>query len=88
MEKEGRKVLACSWSLFLEPEDKPGSRCSAARQRGRFHVACEISVGLRERAAKFVTKALEARWMAGAMVCRSSHPGVRGESFVDAFDSG
>jgi hypothetical protein len=31
MEKEGRRVLACSWSLFLEPEDKPGSRCSAAR---------------------------------------------------------
>jgi hypothetical protein len=46
------------------------------------------AVGLRERAAKFATKALEARWMAGAMLCRSSHPGVRGEPFVDAFDSG
>jgi hypothetical protein len=42
-----------------------------------------------ERQDLHVTKALEARWMAGAMVCRSSHRGVwMGESFVDAFDSG
>lgn len=36
MEKEGRSVLACSWSLRA-------SQGRDARQRGRFDVACEIS---------------------------------------------
>ncbi|KAH9546142.1 hypothetical protein CY35_12G080300 [Sphagnum magellanicum] len=48
----------------------------------KFLEVSSAAAGLRERAAKFVTKALEARWMADAMVCRSWHPGVWGGSLL------